>query len=54
MNKDQTIQSLDPIKQEKEILNFARLDGKKFDYLIYTQSRTTMSWNPSPLRRDIA
>lgn len=54
MNKDQTIRSLNHIEQKKEILNFARLDGKKFNYLIYTQSRSIISWNPYPFRRDIA
>jgi hypothetical protein len=52
MNKDQTIRSLNLIEQK--ILNFARPDGKKFNYLIYTQSRSIFSWNPYPFRRDIA
>ncbi|MGG5791475.1 hypothetical protein [Bacillus cereus] len=54
MNKDQTIQSINLFKQEKEILNFACLAGKKFNYLIHAQFRSTISWNPYPLRRDKA
>ncbi|GIN86788.1 hypothetical protein J6TS2_31740 [Heyndrickxia sporothermodurans] len=54
MNKDQTIRLINLFKQEKEILTFARLGGKKFDYLIQTQFRYTISWYSYPLRRDIA
>lgn len=54
MNKDQTIRSINLFKQEKEILNFACLGGKKFNYLIHAQFRSTISWNPYSLRRDIA
>lgn len=54
MNKDQTIRSLNLIEQKKDSLNFGRLNGKKFNYPIYTQSRSIFNWNPYPFRRDIA
>ncbi len=54
MNKDHTIRSINLFKQEKEILKFACLEFKNFDFLIHTQLLSTISWNPYPLRRDIA
>lgn len=54
MNKEQTIQSINLFKQEKEILNFACLAGEKFNYLIHAPFRSTISLDPYPLRRDKA